>query len=183
MKRLFDFLKRNTPSASRAARAFETARRQERNKDYEAALTHYETCAQLYDAAEQAGSRLLYVDRLKAGIAGVRSGRNERALDWLLPVLEAGKYLSEARLHAGYAYAKLGKAQETVEHWSAYPGDPLQPIISKTIREQTEAVKNGLPLQQCCEAVARAWNAQDQHDRRTENMKFKREELIKRRGF
>ncbi|GAB7024345.1 hypothetical protein [Salidesulfovibrio brasiliensis] len=183
LKKVFDFLKKKTPLTARAQREFEQARRKERSGDYEGAAASYETVADLYEEAEATGSRILFRDRLKAGIACVRCGRHEAGLVWLDPVITSGKFPSEARLHAGYASAKLGDRQAAQSHWDAYPPDPLQSIISQVMTEQAAALRNGTSLDAACEAVAQAWNAQDQHDRRTENMKFKRNELIRRRGF
>lgn len=184
MKKILEFLKKKTPLTSRAQREFELARRKERNSDYEAAAQSYDTVADLYAQAEESGSRILYLDRLKAGIACVRCGRHKEGLEWLQPVVEYGeRFESESRLHAGYACAKLGDREGALAHWEAYPGDPLQAITSQAMKEQVAALRNGAALETACEAVAQAWNSQDQHDRRTENMKFKRNELIRRRGF
>lgn len=180
---LLDFLKNLTPLVRRAAGAFDRARRAERNGNYEKARESYRKASDLYRQAQDQGSAPVLRDRLKAGISCVRSGRNEEGLEWLGPVIESGRYASEARLHAGSAHAKLGDAEAAAAHWEAYPADPVQGIIGNALKEQVRNLRSGASPQEACEAVAAAWNRQDQHDRRMEGDREQRHDLERRRGF
>ncbi|WP_018123661.1 hypothetical protein [Desulfovibrio oxyclinae] len=180
---LLDFLKDLTPLVRRAAGAFDRARRAERNGSYAKAQENYRKASVLYRQALEQGSSPVLRDRLKAGISCVRCGKTEEALEWLAPVIESGRYESEARLHAGYAHAKLDDAEAAAMHWEAYPADPIQAIIGNALKEQARKLRSGGSPQEACEAVAAAWNRQDQQDRRTEGSREERHDLERRRGF
>ncbi|WP_316897480.1 hypothetical protein [Pseudodesulfovibrio indicus] len=106
-----------------------------------------------------------------AGVCYVRVGRDEDGLRVLRECLSR-KEIPDAFLNAGYAAAKLGRAEEAAELWSGYPSWAGQRVVERALKEQVRLIRSGeADLGAACEAVARAVQEQDRTNARDRNFR------------
>ena len=75
-------------------------------------------------------------------------------------------------LNAGYASAKLGRAEEAARYWSLYPSWAGQRKVESTLKEQVRLIRaGGADLDAACEAVAVAVFEQDKVNARDWNFR------------
>lgn len=159
----------------RGAKNFERGRAAESRGDFEKARGYFLEGAAAFDehfASEPAtGAGVRPSDLVMAGVCYVRVGRNEDALRVLRECLSR-KEIPDAFLNAGYAAAKLDRAEEAAELWSGYPSWAGQRVVERTLNEQVRAIRaGGADLGAACEAVARAVLEQDRTNARDRNFR------------
>ena len=150
----------------RGERNFQRGRDAESRRDFDAAKAYFQAGAEAFDAhmaaREKKGREVRTAHLVMAGICFVRLGRNQDGLKVLDAALER-RDIPDAFLHAGYAAAKLNRADQAVDYWSRYPDWADQRIIASELKTQVKAIREqeSPDLQAACEAVAEALFRQD----------------------
>jgi len=147
---------------TKGAKNFKRGRAAEARSDFGKAEAYFSDGAAAYDAyfAAQTGeARPSHL--VMAGVCYTRVGRYEDALRVLAECVER-KEIPDAFLNAGYAAAKLGRADEAVRYWARYPSWAGQRKVESALKAQIKAVRAGAAdLDAACEAVAVAVFEQD----------------------
>lgn len=171
------FLSALSPPHRKGEHHLQRGRAAEGRRDFDAAKDHFLKSAEAFDAhfteAETEGRTVRPSHMVMAGIVYTRVGRNEDALS-ILDACLSQKEIPDAYLHAGYAAAKLGKADRALHYWMRYPTWADQRIIATTLKEQVAKIQQqgDSALQPACEAVVEAVFRQDKEN--TQNTFFAR---------
>lgn len=164
------FLSKLTSPARTGEKNFERARSAEGRREFDTAADLFQAAADAFDEhmakQAEAGKEIRTPHLVMAGICYTKIGRNKDALALFRQCIER-KEVPDAFLHAGYAAAKLGHAEDAATYWAAYPDWADQRIIAAALKEQVTAIrKQGeSALQTACEAVAEAVFRQDKQNR------------------
>jgi len=151
---------------------FERGRAAEARGDFAKAETYFGEGAAAYDeyfAGKPDEVRPSHM--AMAGVCYTRTGRYEDALRVLSECVER-KEIPDAFLNAGYAAAKLGRANETARYWALYPSWAGQRKVESALSAQVRRIRaGGADLDAACEAVARAVFEQDKVNARDRNFR------------
>ncbi|MEZ7197321.1 hypothetical protein [Pseudodesulfovibrio karagichevae] len=157
---------------TRGKKNFERGRAAEARGDFAKAETYFGEGATAYDeyfAGEPGDVRPSHL--AMAGVCYTRAGRYEDALRVLAECVER-KEIPDAFLNAGYAAAKLGRANEAARYWALYPSWAGQRKVESALNAQVRAIRAGAAdLGAACEAVARAVFEQDKINGRDRNFR------------
>jgi tetratricopeptide (TPR) repeat protein len=156
------FLSKLVRPEKKGAKNFERGRAAEARSDFGSAETYFSEGAAAYDAYFAARTGEVRPSHLvMAGVCYTRVGRYEDALRVLAECVER-KEIPDAFLNAGYAAAKLGRADEAVRYWARYPSWAGQRKVESALKAQIKAIRAGAAdLDAACEAVAVAVFEQD----------------------
>ena len=155
---------------------FDRARAAEFRRDFEKAREYFKDSAAAFDehlADKRARGEEIRPSHLAmAGLCYTRLGRYEDALQTLDECL-GRKDIPDAFLYAGFAAARLGRADRAVGYWKNYPTWADQRILANVLKEQIAAIsKTDEPdLETACEAVMQGVYEQDQYNRKDRNFR------------
>jgi pentatricopeptide repeat protein len=151
---------------------FERGRAAEARGDFAKAGTFFADGAAAYDeyfAGEPGEIRPSHL--AMAGACYTRAGRYEDALRVLAECVER-KEIPDAFLNAGYAAARLGRANEAARYWALYPSWAGQRKVESTLNALVRMIRAGTAdLGGACEAVTEAVYEQDKLNARARNFR------------
>ncbi|QJB56618.1 hypothetical protein [Pseudodesulfovibrio sp. zrk46] len=165
------FFSKLTPPSRVGEKNFERARAAEVRRDFGKAREYFEKAAAGFDEHFANLKEKIKAPRpshlVMAGISYVRLGRNEEALSTLDACIGM-KEIPDAFLHAGFAAAKLGQLDKTIDYWSRYPKWSEERLIGNVLKEQVALLRNAdaPDLQAACEAVVEEAHKQDKKNTR-----------------
>lgn len=151
---------------------FERGRAAEARGDFAKAETYFGEGAAAYDAYFAGKPDEVRPSHLAmSGVCYTRTGRYEDALRVLAECVER-KEIPDAFLNAGYAAARLGRANEAARYWALYPSWAGQRAVESALNAQVRLIRaGGADLGAACEAVARAVFEQDKVNARDRNFR------------
>lgn len=163
------FFSRFSSPSKKGRNNFDKGRSAEKRRDFDKALTYFETAATAYDEyfadLKTSGKQPEPSHLAMAGICYTRLGRNQDAIA-ILDQCIAKKEIPDAFLHAGFAAAKLGLNDKALKYWSGYPDWYEQPLIKTELKQQVQAIRDGEhDLQTACEAIVQAVHSQDKRNK------------------
>lgn len=181
------FFDRFVPLSAKGEKNFSRAMAAELRRDFGKAERYFTNCADALSALleEKKGKKAEPLVRhlIMAGIACVRIGRNENAIQFLEQALERRDDIPDAWLHAGYAYAKEGQREQAVRCWKTYPDWSDDRIVGQAIKELLRELGHGedADLDGACESVAKAYFSQMRYN--SSLPQAKRDDLFIKRGY
>jgi tetratricopeptide (TPR) repeat protein len=181
------FLDRLVPLDAKGEKNFERAMRAELRRDFDKAESYFTACAdalqELVEKKQKKRSQPLVRHLVMAGIACVRIGRNEQALDLLDQAIAMRDDVPDAWLHAGYACAKLGRAEQAAHYWQSYPQWSEDRIVAEALADTLLQWQSsgGADLDAACEAIARAYFSQMRHNHALPPQR--RDAILGKRGY
>ncbi|WP_319581589.1 hypothetical protein [uncultured Pseudodesulfovibrio sp.] len=166
------FLSKLVRPETKGGKNFERGRAAEARGDFGKAETYFGDGAAAFDdffGGEPNNVRPSHL--VMAGVCYTRVGRYEDALRVLAECVER-KEIPDAFVNAGYAAAKLGRAEEAARYWALYPSWAGQRKVETALKEQVRLIHaGGADLDDACEAVAVAVNEQDKVNARDRNFR------------
>ncbi|MEF2146134.1 MAG: hypothetical protein V3573_11875 [Desulfovibrionaceae bacterium] len=144
-------------------RNLERAHRALLNNDMAQAAEYNTLAAQAFRAMlTQAEGKPIFPARLvAAGVALLREGDPETAATLLERAVESDRMLLPAMVWAGLAHAMLGRQEQALRHWQAFPGVQAgQVVLDKILKEQVRLLEmtagQKRDLAAACNAVSQA---------------------------
>jgi len=166
---------------------FDRARRAEKLARYDEAREQFAVTAAAFDEHFENLRRKNRDARpsqlVKAGMAYTRIGRNEDAIAVLDECIRRAE-IPDAFFHAGFASARLGKLDDAIRYWSAYPKWFEQRIIHAELNEQLRQLRGPEPdLEAACDAVINAFYRQERENRERTGRQERGGEFPPNRGY
>lgn len=164
-----DFFDKLVPLSKKGERNFDRGMRAELRRDFDKAREYFTTGADNFSKhlsmKDSKGQEPLIRHLVMGGICSTRIGRNEQALAWLDRAIALRDDVPDAWLNAGYAAAKLGDTDKTIQYWSNYPEWSEERIVAAALKKAILQLRSTTPdLQAACESVAQAVFSQMRHN-------------------